>query len=80
LFERPFRLGDVVVIKGQRGVVETIGIRTTTLRADDNVVVLVPNSMVFAEVVANRTYATPAPESAPAPTIEGEAVEPPPSG
>ena len=30
LFERPFRLGDVVVVKDQCGVVETIGIRTTT--------------------------------------------------
>jgi small-conductance mechanosensitive channel len=60
LFERPFRLGDVVVVKEQRGVVETIGIRTTTLRTEENVQVLIPNMTVFAEIVANRTEFRPA--------------------
>jgi small-conductance mechanosensitive channel len=63
LFERPFRLGDVVVVKGQRGVVETIGIRTTTLRTDENVQVLIPNSTMFVEVVLNRTDYRPQPEA-----------------
>ena len=56
LFERPFRLGDVVSVKDQRGVVETIGIRTTTLRTEENVYIMIPNAVMFAEVVANRTY------------------------
>jgi small-conductance mechanosensitive channel len=55
LFERPFRLGDSVAIKDHRGVVETIGIRTTTLRTDDNIQVIIPNMTVFAEIVANRS-------------------------
>jgi small-conductance mechanosensitive channel len=56
LFERPFRIGDVVQVKDQRGTVETIGIRTITLRTSQNVQVMVPNAMVFTEIVLNRTF------------------------
>lgn len=55
LFERPFRIGDEITVKDQRGVVEDIGIRTTRLRNADNVQIIIPNAVVFAEVVANRT-------------------------
>lgn len=61
LFERPFRLGDIVAVKDQRGTVETIGIRTTTLRTDENVLVMIPNSVMFVEIVSNRTSFTPKP-------------------
>src|SRR5438132_13851677 len=60
LLERPFRVGDTIRVKEQQGVVENIGVRTTTLRTPDNVQVLVPNAMVFAEVVTKPTHATPA--------------------
>ncbi len=56
LFERPFRIGDVVQVKDQRGTVETIGVRTITLRTTDNVQVMVPNAMVFTEIVLNRSF------------------------
>jgi small-conductance mechanosensitive channel len=59
LLERPFRVGDTIKVKDQLGVVEHIGMRTTALRTRDNVQVLVPNAMVFAEVVSNQTYARP---------------------
>ena len=62
LLERPFRVGDTIRVKEQTGVVENIGVRTTQLRTIDNVQVLVPNATVFSEVVANHTYATPAPK------------------
>jgi small conductance mechanosensitive channel len=55
LFERPFRIGDEISVKDQRGVVENIGIRTTLLRNADNVQIIIPNSVMFAELVANRT-------------------------
>ena len=55
LFERPFRIGDEISVKAERGVVEDIGIRTTRLRNADNVQIIIPNAVVFAEVVANRT-------------------------
>lgn len=55
LFERPFRIGDEITVKAERGVVENIGIRTTRLRSAENVQIIIPNAVVFAEVVANRT-------------------------
>ncbi len=61
LFERPFRIGDIIVVKDHEGVVEDIGVRTITLRTKDNVQVLVPNAVVFAEIVANRTRYQPVP-------------------
>jgi potassium-dependent mechanosensitive channel len=59
LLERPFRVGDLIKVKEQEGRVENIGVRTTALRTADNVQILVPNAVVFAEVVANRSYAQP---------------------
>lgn len=60
LLERPFRVGDCIKVKEQQGIVEHIGVRTTMLRTAENVYVLVPNAIVFAEVVSNHTHATPA--------------------
>src|SRR5918912_734077 len=60
LLERPFRVGDTIRVKEQEGVVENVGVRTTLLRTPENVLVLVPNAVVFAEVVSNHTYARPA--------------------
>jgi small-conductance mechanosensitive channel len=59
LLERPFRVGDTIRVKDQTGVVENIGLRTTQLRTNDNVQVMVPNATVFGEVVANQTYQRP---------------------
>ncbi len=64
LLERPFRVGDTIRVKDQQGVVENVGVRTTSLRTPDNVQVLVPNAIVFAEVVSNHSYARPRPEPA----------------
>ncbi len=55
LLERPFRVGDTIRVKDQEGVVENVGVRTTTLRTLENVQVLVPNATIFAEVVANQS-------------------------
>jgi len=67
LLERPFRVGDRIRIKDQEGIVQNIGVRTTTLRTIENVHVLVPNALVFAEIVANHSPAaeTPAVGSGP---------------
>jgi small conductance mechanosensitive channel len=69
LFERPFRIGDEISIKDQRGIVETIGIRTTMLRNADNVQIIIPNSVMFAELVLNRTNEK-KPEPPPEPASE----------
>lgn len=57
LLERPFRVGDTIRVKEQQGVVENIGVRTTILRTPNNVQVLVPNIVVFTEVVTNHSQA-----------------------
>lgn len=56
LFERPFRVGDVITVKDYRGVVEDIGIRAISLRTEDNAQVLVPNSLIFNEIITNRSH------------------------
>lgn len=53
LIERPFRPGETVKVRDFVGVVETIDLRTTTLRADGEVI-YVPNAILFAEVLVNR--------------------------
>ena len=55
LFERPFLIGDEVQVKEHIGRVESVGFRATTIRTEDNVLVVVPNAIVFAEVVSNRS-------------------------
>src|SRR5438552_5543986 len=67
LLERPFRVGDTIRVKDQQGVVENIGVRTTELRSLDNVQILVPNAVIFAEVVTNHTHAV----TVPAASVEG---------
>src|SRR5437868_6098231 len=75
LLERPFRVGDTIRVKDQQGVVENIGVRTTELRTPENVQVLVPNAVVFAEVVTNHTHAL-APAVRPA-EPDGQSPTPP---
>jgi small conductance mechanosensitive channel len=58
LYERPFLIGDTVRIKDHEGVVEHVGFRTMVLKTADDAHVLIPNSLVIAEVVSNRTRAT----------------------
>jgi len=70
LFERPFRLGDEIIVRDHHGTVVDIGLRTTSLRTDDNLQVMIPNGIVLAEVVVNRsTYRSPASEPPPGPGV-----------
>lgn len=62
LFERPFLLGDEIQVKEHVGRVEEVGFRATTIRTEDNVLVVVPNAIIFAEVVANRSTRVPSRE------------------
>lgn len=55
LLEQPFKIGDQIAVRGITGEVETIDIRMTVLRTDEGLQVLVPNSVVFTEVVTNRS-------------------------
>ena len=55
LVERPFSVGDRIRVKESEGIVTSVDLRTTTLRTDDAGDVIVPNTLVFSDVIANRT-------------------------
>jgi small conductance mechanosensitive channel len=55
LLEQPFKIGDRINVKGVTGTVEGIDIRTTVVRTDDGIQVLVPNTIVFTEVITNHS-------------------------
>lgn len=56
LFERPFRVGDVLEVGGQRGTVTEIGLRSSVLQLWDGTETLIPNSSLLENNVSNWTY------------------------
>jgi small-conductance mechanosensitive channel len=56
LFERPFRVGDVLEVGGQRGTVTEIGLRASVLQLWDGTETLIPNSSLLENNVSNWTY------------------------
>jgi small conductance mechanosensitive channel len=55
LLEHPFTEGDHIAIAETEGEVEEIRVRATRLRAPDGQLVLVPNKLLFTQVVTNST-------------------------
>lgn len=58
LFERPFRVGDVLDVGGQRGTVTQIGLRASVLQLWDGTETLIPNSSLLEQNVTNWTYSS----------------------
>ncbi len=58
LMEQPFKIGDKITVKEVTGTVQAIELRTTVLRTDDGLQVVVPNNTVLNEVVTNRSAST----------------------
>jgi small-conductance mechanosensitive channel len=56
LFERPFRVGDVLDVAGQKGTITTIGLRASVLQLWDGTETLIPNSALLENAVTNWTY------------------------
>src|SRR5436190_8755637 len=56
LFERPFRVGDVLDVGGQRGTIVGVGIRSSVLQQFDGTETLIPNSKLLEDTVTNWTY------------------------
>ncbi|HIH72269.1 MAG: Small-conductance mechanosensitive channel [Thermococcales archaeon 44_46] len=52
---RPFDKGDVVTIAGQTGKVEAVGVMSTELLTADNVLITIPNKLVWGNVITNYT-------------------------
>jgi small-conductance mechanosensitive channel len=55
LIERPFRIGDWIVVGDQAGTVQTIQLRTTALRTADGRLAILPNLTAFSGTVVNAT-------------------------
>lgn len=61
LWERPFVIGDSIQVKDVTGSVEDVQVRTTVLRAENGQLIVVPNAVLFTEIVVNRRLETPEP-------------------
>lgn len=57
LIERPFRVGDSIKIRDVNGEVQGIDVRTTLVRSTDGSLVMIPNAVVYTEVLTNRSLA-----------------------
>jgi small-conductance mechanosensitive channel len=57
LLERPFKIGDLIMLIGVdlSGVVQTITLRTTAMRTADGRLAIVPNLTVFSGVIVNSS-------------------------
>jgi small-conductance mechanosensitive channel len=56
LFERPFRVGDVLDVGGQQGTMTSIGLRASILQLWDGTETLIPNSALLENNLTNWTY------------------------
>jgi len=59
LFERPIKVGDYVDLGDLSGMIQRISIRSTTVRTNDNVSVIVPNSEFVSSRVVNWSHGSP---------------------
>ena len=59
LAERPVRVGDVIVVKGEEGEVRNISVRATEILLSENSTIIVPNSDMISSIVKNRTFVDP---------------------
>ncbi len=59
LFERPIQVGDRVTVGDTLGDVVEINIRSTTIRSEENVAIIVPNSDFISSTVVNWSYGDP---------------------
>lgn len=55
LFERPIKLGDLVIINGYEGTVKQISMRSTILEAGNKSNIIIPNSAIISGSVINKT-------------------------
>jgi len=59
LFERPVRIGDIVVLGDEQGTITKIGMRSTVLTTFNGAELIVPNGDLISQKVINWTLTTP---------------------
>lgn len=58
--DRPFKIGDYIVLdKGERGEVVTIGLRSTRIKTRDDILISVPNSIIANSKIINESAPVP---------------------
>ncbi|MFB6147969.1 MAG: mechanosensitive ion channel family protein [Candidatus Nanohaloarchaea archaeon] len=55
LVNRPFRIGDQIEVNGEEGTLKDIKLRASEIRTYDGRKVIVPNSVLYSNVVINNT-------------------------
>jgi small-conductance mechanosensitive channel len=55
LFERPFKVGDWIVVGVHQGLIKKIRVRSTEIETFQNASIIVPNSQLISDVVTNWT-------------------------
>jgi small-conductance mechanosensitive channel len=55
LFERPVKLGDLIILDGEWAIVRKIGLRSTIIETFSNSEVIVPNNLLISEKLTNLT-------------------------
>lgn len=58
LFERPIKVGDRVEVDDVHGEVISIGARSTSIKTNDSITMIVPNSKFISENVTNWSFGT----------------------
>ncbi len=53
---KPFKVGDYVILNGEEGVIQEVGISTTMLNTVDNKHVIIPNKAAWGSNIINFTY------------------------
>ncbi|MDD3582105.1 MAG: mechanosensitive ion channel, partial [Desulfobacca sp.] len=56
LFERPIKVGDMLIIDGQWGMVKEVRVRSTVFQTFDRYVLIIPNSELISNKVLNWTF------------------------
>jgi small-conductance mechanosensitive channel len=59
LFERPIKVGDIVIVDNAWGTVLRIGLRSTVVTTLDESEIIVPNSLMVSEMVTNWSLTSP---------------------
>ena len=58
LMDKPFVMGDYIVLNNVSGVIEKVGLRSTRLRTDNKTYVTIPNKLIVDSILDNQTLQT----------------------